>query len=180
MTWQQWTTIDKHLCAYFLIFQSLKLSLLALNKVCEPLHIISIQTGSLEITSFCCSKYSEYLHCVKVSNTEFFLVRIFPYSVRIWENTDQKKLYIWTLFTQCWSCLTKERLGRVSWKFGHYLVRVLLKCYQQLLINSTFLLKRENRHSFLKSFWKKTRKILFFRVSLVHKQNFPNTKVIDN
>ena len=24
-----------------------------------------------------------------------------PYSVRIWENTDQKKLRIWTLFTQC-------------------------------------------------------------------------------
>ena len=28
-------------------------------------------------------------------NTEFFLVRIFPPS-------DQKKLRIWTLFTQCW------------------------------------------------------------------------------
>ena len=24
----------------------------------------------------------------------------FSYSVRIWENTDQKKLRIWTLFTQ--------------------------------------------------------------------------------
>ena len=43
--------------------------------------------------------------------TEFFLVRIFPhsdwilrtspYSVRKRENTDQKKLRIWTLFTQC-------------------------------------------------------------------------------
>ena len=30
----------------------------------------------------------------KCSNTEFFLVRTFPYS-------DQKKLRIWTLFTQC-------------------------------------------------------------------------------
>ena len=36
----------------------------------------------------------------KCSNTEFFLVRIFPYSVRIWENTDQKKLRIGTLFMQ--------------------------------------------------------------------------------
>ena len=36
----------------------------------------------------------------KCPNKEFFLVRIFPYSVRMWENTDQKKLRIWTLFTQ--------------------------------------------------------------------------------
>ena len=45
--------------------------------------------------------------------TEFFLVRIFPhrteyreirispYAVRMRENTDQKKLCIWKLFTQC-------------------------------------------------------------------------------
>ena len=36
----------------------------------------------------------------KCPNTEFFPVRIFPHSVRMWENTDQKKLRIWTLFTQ--------------------------------------------------------------------------------
>ena len=36
----------------------------------------------------------------KFPNTKFFLVRIFPYSIRIRENTDQKKLHIWTLFTQ--------------------------------------------------------------------------------
>ena len=34
----------------------------------------------------------------KYPNTEFFLVRIFPYSVRMWENTDQTKLRIWTFF----------------------------------------------------------------------------------
>ena len=52
--------------------------------------------------------------CKKCPNTEFFLVRIFPYSdriwdllrkypysARIWENTDQKKLHIWILFTEC-------------------------------------------------------------------------------
>ena len=38
--------------------------------------------------------------CEKCPNTEFFLVSIFSYSVRIRENTDQKKLRIWTLFTQ--------------------------------------------------------------------------------
>ena len=37
----------------------------------------------------------------KNPNTEFFLVRIFLYSVRMLENTDQKKLRIWRLFTQC-------------------------------------------------------------------------------
>ena len=47
----------------------------------------------------------------KCPNTEFFPVRIFPhsdrirrdncpYSARMWENTDQKELRIWTLFTQ--------------------------------------------------------------------------------
>ena len=36
----------------------------------------------------------------KWPNTEFFLVRIFLYSVRIQGNTDQKKLHIFTLFTQ--------------------------------------------------------------------------------
>ena len=50
--------------------------------------------------------------CKKCLNTEFFLVCIFciwteyeelrsssPYPFRIRENTDQKKLHIWTLFT---------------------------------------------------------------------------------
>ena len=36
----------------------------------------------------------------KCPNTEFLLVSIFLYSVRIQENTDQKKLRIWTHFTQ--------------------------------------------------------------------------------
>ena len=39
--------------------------------------------------------------CEKLQNTEFFLVRIFQHSDRIRENTDQKKLRIWALFTQC-------------------------------------------------------------------------------
>ena len=40
-------------------------------------------------------------HCVKSAQTEFLLVCIFPYSLHIRENTDQKKLRIWTFFTQC-------------------------------------------------------------------------------
>ena len=37
----------------------------------------------------------------KCPNTEFFLVLDFLFSVRIQENTDQKNLRIWKLFTQC-------------------------------------------------------------------------------
>ena len=36
----------------------------------------------------------------KCPNTEFFLLCIFLYSGLIQENTDQKNLLIWTLFTQ--------------------------------------------------------------------------------
>ena len=44
--------------------------------------------------------------CEICLNTEFFLVRIFQHShsVRMLENTDQKKLSIWALFTQCAGC----------------------------------------------------------------------------
>ena len=39
----------------------------------------------------------------KCPNTEFFLVRIFLYLDWMQENTDQKKLHIWRLFTQWFS-----------------------------------------------------------------------------
>ena len=45
-------------------------------------------------------------------NTEFFLVIIFPHLdwiVRIRENTDQKKLSIWALFTQCYDKEISDR-----------------------------------------------------------------------
>ena len=49
-------------------------------------------------TSHISKKLFAYSPREKCTNTEFFLVRISPYSVRMWENTDQKKLRIWTLF----------------------------------------------------------------------------------
>ena len=50
------------------------------------------------------NKESSYIHidmslCEMYPNTEFFLVRIFPYSVQMQENMDQKKLRIWAHFT---------------------------------------------------------------------------------
>ena len=49
-------------------------------------------------------------HCMKsVQIRSFLLVRIFPYSVQMRENTDQEKLRIWTLFTQ-WKVWKIENL----------------------------------------------------------------------
>ena len=58
----------------------------------------------------------------KCPNKEFFLVRIFPYSVRLRENTDQKKPRIWTLFTQCTS---QGFLDQFSWNF------ITLNCFRK-------------------------------------------------
>ena len=57
-------------------------------------------------------------HCVKsVQIRSFFLVHIFPYSVRMWENMDQEKLRIWTFFTQ-WKVWKTENLLTASlWLF---------------------------------------------------------------
>ena len=62
-----------------------------------------------------CKTFFDELHCVKSVQirsffwsvfsciwTEYREIRsIFPYSVRMWENMDQKKIRNWTLFTQC-------------------------------------------------------------------------------
>ena len=61
----------------------------------------------------------------KCPNTEFLLVRIShirneygeilrisPYSFRMWENTDQKKLPIWTLFVQ-WKLIIQNQKGKM-------------------------------------------------------------------
>ena len=45
----------------------------------------------------------------KCPNTEFFLIRIFLYS-------DQKKLHIWTLFTQC---KFQSKIACDNWYFYH-------------------------------------------------------------
>ena len=41
----------------------------------------------------------------KCPNAELFLVRIFPYSVRVWENMNQKKIRIRTFSMQCGSVI---------------------------------------------------------------------------
>ena len=76
--------------------------------------------------------------CEKCPNTQFFLVRILPYSdwirrftgygkIRIRGNTDQKKLRIWTLFAQCE--LTREIVGRLKSISSTIIVDRNFSCY---------------------------------------------------
>ena len=59
----------------------------------------------------------------KYPNPKFFLIRTFrsksPYSVQIRENTDQKKLRIWTLFTQWGNCKLRRWHSTVHNKDDH-------------------------------------------------------------
>ena len=62
----------------------------------NTIFIFFILDLSVQIRSFFWSVFSRI-------RTEYRdLLRKSPYSVRLRENTDQKKLRIWTLFTQCW------------------------------------------------------------------------------
>ena len=58
-----------------------------------PLHCVK----SVQIRNFFWSVFS----CIRTKYGD--LLRKFPYLIRIQENMDQKKLRIWTLFTQCWT-----------------------------------------------------------------------------
>ena len=51
----------------------------------------------------------------KCPNTEFFMVRIFLYSDWIQENTDQKKLRIWTIFRRCMRGWLKLKRLKLYW-----------------------------------------------------------------
>ena len=60
-----------------------------------------------------------YSLCEKRPNTEFFLFLIFPYSDWIRENTDRKKLCIWTLFTQRFYCVHLRQM-----KYQNEIIRI--------------------------------------------------------
>ena len=62
-------------------------------------------------------------------NTEFFLVRIFLYSVRMWENTDQKKPRIRTIYSQCWEILQGKKNSNVLMKVAVLRIFVLRALY---------------------------------------------------
>ena len=92
--------------------------------------------------------------CEKCLNTAFFLVRIFlhsdwirkftglsksPYLVRIQENTDQKKLRVWTLSTQCCRIINAITTSGFSRKIIDLL-------YAALMPAGIYLLKVNNRN----------------------------------
>ena len=67
-------------------------------------------------------------------NTEFFLVRIFLYSVRIQKNTDQTKLRILTVFTQ-WEALTRRfSIKYMGWSFLAEALNFLKNTSRRLLL----------------------------------------------
>ena len=65
-------------------------SFLSSGRTCENRHYVK----SIQMKSFFCSLFSHIW-------TEYENLRSKPrYSVQMWENTDQKKLRTWTVFTQ--------------------------------------------------------------------------------
>ena len=68
----------------------------------------------------------------RCSNTEFFLVRIFLYSVQIRENTDQKKLRIWTLFYAVYLCCLDPEVCS-----NGFTIQMTLKLYRDSVFNKS-------------------------------------------
>ena len=62
---------------------------------------------SVQIRSFFWSVF------IRIQTEYGDVLRIFPYSVQMQENTDQKKLCIWTLFTQ-WKLLLNLKLDHLT------------------------------------------------------------------
>ena len=86
---------NKNLANTYVVLVSL---LLTLN-ICHT--FFSVSFIDLEQPSVCWKLHLQLPLRKKCPNMEFSLVRIFLYSDWTKENTDQKKLRIWTLFTQC-------------------------------------------------------------------------------
>ena len=76
--------------------------------------------------------------CEKCPYTEFFLVRISPYLDWIQENTDQKKLRIWALFTQ-WILSVNNQ--REKMKYTSYINYHVCAYYCYLLTAQSTLIK---------------------------------------
>ena len=81
---------------------------------------------SIQIRSYFWSAFSRI-------RTEYGeILRISPYSVRMRENTDQKKLLIWTLFTQL---IYKVKLLGISGSLLKLIQNYLDNRFQRVLLN---------------------------------------------
>ena len=118
--------------------------------------------------------YHWNLHCVKSVQIQCFLCSVFfriwteygdlfrksPYSVRIQESTDQQKLCIWTLFSQCWvpHGSIEFLLSHMSWFKSVIDFRLIPKTW----LSETFFNKKVScKKVVLKNVAKFTRKQLF-------------------
>ena len=103
------------------------------NKPCNfwcPQHCMI----SFQIRSFFWSVFS----CIRTEYVD--LNRKSPYSVRMRENTDQKKLHLWILLTQCkmirhtlkilWTLAIKHSYEN---KLFYFNLQYLTKCYRDVL-----------------------------------------------
>ena len=91
--------ISRHFASFIVDSAQLKFK----NHRFLRLQISVLCQKSVQIRSFFCSVFSHI-------PTEYGEIRsISPYAVRMRENTDQIKLRIWTLFTQC-LCQKKESM----------------------------------------------------------------------
>ena len=88
------------------------------------------QAKSVQIRSYFWSVFS----CIRTEYGE--ILRISPYSVRMWENTDQEKLRIWTLLTLCWSKLTIP-IYRVAHFISLYILPNILKLSPYSVLKNT-------------------------------------------
>ena len=98
-------TIMIYVCLKFIITQVELLCYVVLLYLLSTLITFPINGNiSMNMISICIpGSLGRFTLCEKCPNKEFFLIRIFLFSNWIQENTDQKKLRIWTLFTRCWS-----------------------------------------------------------------------------
>ena len=92
----------------------------------------------------------------KCPNAEFFLVRLFlysdwirrftEYSVRIQENTDQKKLRIWKLFTQWFlvGIMVKTEIEKFSHMMAWWFYFEFVDCWKKVFTKTTIITANED------------------------------------
>ena len=89
-----------------------------------PMFITSI----FQVLTFRSILWRNWLsHCVKSIQIWSFSGPYFPYSVRMRENTDQKKLPIWKLFTQWVVSAVEKRFNQPSYHPYEVMENLLLK-----------------------------------------------------
>ena len=91
----------RHLCQSLFFNKVAGLEALSTEHLRETASDIFLYKESHGINEIVHLKFVKSVTSWKRSEFGVFLIRIFSYSIQIWENTDRKKYQIWTLLTQC-------------------------------------------------------------------------------